>query len=170
TMIFCPIPGTYVVAQIDVEATLGPFNDLEAVVAAADLRPKKYLLYLHTPLQLPFPGGGPFKYFAYLVGPGPRPDEPDNFITSDMCVPIYPNTKHPSGRPPVHASPEFPVPNCCHWFGPDYECDVRVIEGVFPEEETTKLPGKGHVRMEICIGEDLQRAYDAKLDHEEAVS
>ncbi|KAI0645081.1 hypothetical protein C8Q79DRAFT_1119835 [Trametes meyenii] len=168
-MIFCPLPGTYVVGQIDIEATLEPLKDPDALAAASRIKPKKYLLYLHTPLQLPFPGGGPYKYLVHMVGPDPRPAEPENFVTSDMCIPIYPNTNHPTGRPPIHASPEFPVSKCCHWIGFDLERKVRVVEGVFPEEETTSLPGKGHVRMEICGGEDLQRIYDAKLACEETL-
>ncbi|KAI0645084.1 hypothetical protein C8Q79DRAFT_1011193 [Trametes meyenii] len=53
----------------------------------------------------------------------------------------------------------------CHWVGPDLECDVRVIEGVFPEEEATTLPAREHVKMEACYGEDLWRCENARLDH-----
>ena len=43
-----------------------------------------------------------------------------------MCTPIFPNTDHPAGRPPVHTEPPFPFTNCCHWFGPGMVLEVRV--------------------------------------------
>ena len=65
-------------------------------------------------------------YVAALIGPGLRDAIPEEFITPDMCTPIFPNTDHPAGRPPVHTEPPFPFANCCHWFGPDMDLEVRV--------------------------------------------
>ena len=46
-MLFFPLPGTYVVAQVDIDATLLALNpDKEALDAAGALQPKKYLVYL----------------------------------------------------------------------------------------------------------------------------
>ena len=46
-MLFFPLPGTYVVAQVDIDATLLALNpDQEALDAAGALQPKKYLVYL----------------------------------------------------------------------------------------------------------------------------
>ncbi|KAI0350638.1 hypothetical protein OH77DRAFT_1524768 [Trametes cingulata] len=164
-MIFCPLPGTYVVAQIDVQATLAGVEDPTAFAAASGMQPRKYLVYLHTPLQLPCPGGGPYKYLAYFVGPDPRPDEPENFITSDMCIPIYPNTNHPTGRAPVHPETLFPFTNCSHWVGWDLERKVRVLEGNYPDELSVKLSSRQHVDMESYCGEDLTRSHQAKMKH-----
>ncbi|KAI0350636.1 hypothetical protein OH77DRAFT_1439750 [Trametes cingulata] len=162
-MTYCPLPGTYVVAQIDVQATLAGLDDAKALAAATRLEPKKYLVYLHTILRLPYPGGGPYKYLAYLVGPDPRPEEPENFITSDMYIPIFPNTNHPAGRAPVRPNSPFPFPNCSHWVGWDMERQIRVVEGVYPEERAIKLPSEEHVDMEEYCGDDLIRSHSMKV-------
>ncbi|KAI0365059.1 hypothetical protein BV20DRAFT_955037 [Pilatotrama ljubarskyi] len=163
-MSFAPLPGTYAVAQIDVQATLAGLEDEKALSAASRLETKKYLIYLHTPLQLPYPGSGPWKYLAYFVGPDPRPEEPENFITSDMCIPIFPNTNHPTGREPVRPNSPFPFPNCSHWVGWDLERKVRVLEGHYPAEQSVKLPPNEHVDMEDYCGDDLTRSHRMKVD------
>lgn len=43
-----------------------------------------------------------------LAGLGMPKDEPEQFITSDMCVPIFPATEHPAGRRPSRPTKPFP--------------------------------------------------------------
>lgn len=47
---FFPLPDTYAVAQVDVEATLSGISDLDrrARAAAKLIKPAKALVYLHT--------------------------------------------------------------------------------------------------------------------------
>ena len=66
------------------------------------------------------------KFHVYLVGAGLCPGNPAEYVTLDMCTPIFPNTSHPSGRTPVVPVPTFPFSNCYHWIGPDMVRTVRV--------------------------------------------
>lgn len=45
-MTFFPLPGTYLVAEIDVEKTLQGLNDPSANAAAAGIRTTKCIVYL----------------------------------------------------------------------------------------------------------------------------
>ncbi|KAI8971027.1 hypothetical protein BD414DRAFT_229546 [Trametes punicea] len=148
---FFPMPGTYVLAQLDVKATLATLNDPIAEAQGASLQAAKCIIYLHTIFDLPFPDNAHFKYGAYIVGPGLRPAVPERCITSDMCVPIFPNVYHPSGsRAPVRPSPDFPFANCYHWNGTDMHVEVRAIneERDYEPEEGIKLPVAQYLAME----------------------
>lgn len=72
---------------------------------------------------------------VFLVGAGLRPEDPDNNVTPDMCVPIYPASQHPHGRAPVRTDPCFPFDNCYHWFGDDMAIQIRVKAGRFTTVE-----------------------------------
>ena len=66
-------------------------------------------------------------YGAYLVGKGLRPAKPRLGLSSEMCVPIQPNTAdHPTRRPALRAKPDFPFSGCCVWSGADVELHVRI--------------------------------------------
>lgn len=105
--------------------------------------------------ELPAPRKHDFKYFVFIVGPGLRPDNPDDSYTADMCMPIYPNVSHSAGRPPVRPDPDFPFSNCYHWFGPDMELNIRVKNdeykyGLIAQvPQFTKLPTDQYVDMEM---------------------
>lgn len=64
-----------------------------------------------------------------------------------MCIPIFPNETHPSGRPALRTQPAFPYSGCYIWTFA--ETDVRVVsraEGWKPEEAVL-LPGSQRVKM-----------------------
>ena len=48
-------------------------------------------------------------------------------ITSDMCIPIYPNEVHPTGRSALRTEPVFPFSNCYHWAFSNIDVRVRTV-------------------------------------------
>lgn len=115
-------------------------------------------------LSLPFPDNATFKYAAHLIGPGLRPEDPERCLTSDMCIPIFPNTYHPAAdRESLEPrTGPFPFSNCYHWFGPDMIYDLRVWnDGKFyTEEQRVSLPASQQVRLEHIRSRDVWRAFD----------
>ncbi|EIW54191.1 uncharacterized protein TRAVEDRAFT_51911 [Trametes versicolor FP-101664 SS1] len=167
-MTFFPMPCLYAVIEIDVEKTLLPLNDPIASAAGAAIKTTKCIVYLDVLLQLPFPGNSTFKYMVHLVGPGLRPEDPEYCFTPDMCIPIYPNTQHPSGtREPLRPQPSFPFANCYHWIGPDVVMDLRIWSDGrrYTPEERVSLPPLQHVDMEYIRAHDISksaRTWEAK--------
>ncbi|RDX48660.1 hypothetical protein OH76DRAFT_1404589 [Lentinus brumalis] len=157
---FCPLPGAYGVAQINVEASLDGVADPKTLEAAQGLGRAKCLIYFCTCLQLPFPESPSCKYTTYLVGPGPRPNDPARYSTADMCVPIFPCVDHPTNRPAVRPNGPFPFSNCYHWTGLGMERRVRVAIRDYTEYDNGKvasLPGIQHIDMDECFSEDFAK-------------
>ncbi|KAJ8462579.1 hypothetical protein ONZ51_g10812 [Trametes cubensis] len=157
---FFPLPGTYVVAQIDVDATLSALHDPVANAEGRKIRTTQCILYLRSIRRLPFPDHTTFKYMAYVVGPGLRPAVPEWCLTSDMCTPIYPNTSHPSGtREAVRPEPSFPFSNCYHWHGRDVQVEVRVMNDgqSYAKDERISLSAEEHYHMDDHRIEDMRR-------------
>lgn len=104
---------------------------------------------------------------VHLIGPGLRPEVPELCITSEMCLPIFPNTFHPSGqRQPLQPRPMFPFTNCYHWFGPDMLMDIRVWndDTEYPKEDRTVLPGEQHADMDQYRGRDIWKSVCARRE------
>lgn len=98
---------------------------------------------------------------VHLVGPGLRPEDPKYCFTPDMCIPIYPNTQHPSGtREPLRPTPSFPFGNCYHWIGPDVVMDLRIWSDGrrYTPEERVSLPPLQHVDMEYIRAHDISKS------------
>lgn len=116
-------------------------------------------------LRLPFPEDTTFKYASQLVGPGLRPEDPARCLTSEMCLPIFPNTYHPSaGREALQPrTGPFPFSNCYHWFGPDMVFDMRLWNNghSYTAEERVSLSASEQVRLERIRSGDVWRAFDA---------
>ncbi len=71
-----------------------------------------------------------------LLSKGLPKDDPDRFITSDMSVPVLPNTSNPLSRPPLEPSMPLPWPDCYHPTQSRTQCRVFndvVIGGAWPE-------------------------------------
>ncbi|EIW54204.1 uncharacterized protein TRAVEDRAFT_51921 [Trametes versicolor FP-101664 SS1] len=164
-MTFFPLPGTYVVAELEVEKTLASLADPLANAAASTIKPTKCIVYLNFVLRHPSPDHATFKYTASVVGPGLRPEDPEFCLTRDMCVPIFPNMHHPSAdRAPVQPRPgPFPFGNCYHWFGGGTALDLRVLNDGqrYTEQEWVALPASEQDRLERLRSGDAWRAYDA---------
>ncbi|KAL1937880.1 hypothetical protein VTO73DRAFT_12773 [Trametes versicolor] len=168
-MLFFPLPGTYAIVKLDVERTLQPLDDPIANAAGAEIKTTKSIVYLDMILQLPFPEDETFRYMAYLIGPGLRPENPKLCITPDMCIPIYPNTQHPvEDRETLRSDPPFPFGNCYHWFGPDMWLDLRIVNDGrdYSAETRTMLPPDQHVKMVGIQGRDIWRSICTQKDRD----
>ncbi|EIW54175.1 uncharacterized protein TRAVEDRAFT_132051, partial [Trametes versicolor FP-101664 SS1] len=75
------------------------------------------------------PGMPWFSYIATPIATGLRLPAVQNAITSDMCIPIYPNEEHPTGRAPLCTIPEFPFSNSYHWIQLGMDVRVRAKPG-----------------------------------------
>lgn len=54
-------------------------------------------------------------YKIELLRQGPTPEMSERFMTSDMCVPVLPNTAHhPLDRSPLQPTVPLPWPDCYH--------------------------------------------------------
>lgn len=118
-------------------------------------------------LQLPFPDDVTFKYMVYLVGPGLHPEDPELCITSDMCIPISPNTQHPfADREALKSNPPFPYHNCYHWLGPDMWLDLRICNDGrdYSLAPRTQLPAIEHVELGSVGGQDMWRSICARKE------
>lgn len=116
-------------------------------------------------LRLPFPEDTTFKYAAQLIGLGLRPEDPARCLTSEMCLPIFPNTYHPSAdREALQPrTGPFPFSNCYHWLGPDMVFDMRLWNNgqSYTAEERVSLPASEQVRLEGIRSRDVWKAFDA---------
>ncbi|OSC96647.1 hypothetical protein PYCCODRAFT_1440926 [Trametes coccinea BRFM310] len=145
---FCPDFQRYAVIQMDPVGMVKHFDDPIALSAAQAMRPRKYLVYLDYPLDLPTPSNPWYRYIVNPIGTTLRPEDSGRGITSDMVIPIYPNTFHPNGdRPPVRTYPPFPFPNCFHWIKSGVT--VRVRRKATRYDDTNAYKITFQQRMEI---------------------
>ncbi|KAM5537936.1 hypothetical protein V8D89_008412 [Ganoderma adspersum] len=162
----CPVPHTYVAAQIDIQASIRNLDPL-AQEAAQAIKPAKCLLYLYDALRYPLTGI-PTTFETYIVCPSLRAEDPDNGFTADMCIPIFPNTAHPNNRPAVLPRTRFPFFNCCHWAY--FDVLLRVSSGEFPgldDPRLVRLAAGEQARMDRLLTKDLTTAILAKRERQE---
>ncbi|KAJ3000244.1 hypothetical protein NUW54_g3843 [Trametes sanguinea] len=126
-IVYSPSPGTYVVMRLNPVETVRHLDDPIAYKEAQEMGPKSHLVILELERALPFPNRPWYRFDVHSIAPCVRDAEPQKGLTSDMCIPIFPNTYHPNGRAPVRPEPEglFPYSNCYHWYQP-VETAVRI--------------------------------------------
>ncbi|KAI0774871.1 hypothetical protein BD413DRAFT_611862 [Trametes elegans] len=136
------------------------YEDPIALAAAQAMRPKKYLAYLSLPIDLPTPTYPWFRFEVSLIANTLRAEDVEQGVTSDMVIPIYPNTHHPNTpRQPIYTVPQFPFPNCYHWVRNDV-C-VRIRRKVVPYDDSAAI--KVSVVQHMAIDEGFYDDYD-RLD------
>ncbi|TBU27864.1 hypothetical protein BD311DRAFT_664431, partial [Dichomitus squalens] len=166
TTLYCPVPGTYGIAQLDIEATIEHL-DSEAREAAKHVKPAQCFIYFYLATEFPLPSRPWTRYITYIVGPGLRAVDQDNCFTPEMCVPIFPATKHPNQRAPLYPETPFPFTNCYHWAYTDLL--LRVSTGEYPCEDdprVTMLPAGEHLRLDALLTEDLEAAMIARRERD----
>ncbi|KAI0327914.1 hypothetical protein GY45DRAFT_1073239 [Cubamyces sp. BRFM 1775] len=152
---YSPSPGAYAVIRLNPVEMVKPFQDPESIAQAQAMETRLYLVYIHWEMALPFPDQPWYRFEILPIAPTLRPEDPPLGITSDMCIPIYPNVSHPTGRAPLHPEPEglFPYNNCYHWFETTATVRVRARAEEFDETHAVTLPAMGYVKMQQAFME-----------------
>ncbi|RPD57933.1 hypothetical protein L226DRAFT_616137 [Lentinus tigrinus ALCF2SS1-7] len=162
--VFAPTVRTYAAIRMDPQAMVEDHNDPEALKEAQLMSPKTYLVFVHMAVSLPWPGNSYFEYRVSPIAPRLRAEKPQSGITSDMAVPIYPSTSHPSGRPPVHTDPQFPFSNCYHWLKCFVDVHVRANLELFDHDEAVVLPAPSYHALQDAFSQDNKRIADTLKD------
>ncbi|OSC96640.1 hypothetical protein PYCCODRAFT_1261580 [Trametes coccinea BRFM310] len=137
------------------------FDDAKATAEALKMHTKPHLIMLKMERALPFPDQPWYRFDVISIAPCLRTEEPEKGLTADMCIPIFPNTAHPTGRVPLQPDPEgrFPYGNCYYWSLP-VRTDVRVRARPeeFDETNAVSLSAFTRSKMEFTfLKEDLQK-------------
>ena len=85
-----------------------------------------------------------------------------------MCVPIFPNEAHPTGRAPVRPTSLFPYDNCYHWASMKMELRIHAREEGFETTEAIRLGGRDMVDMTSLFSSDRGRGKRALLARQQA--
>ncbi|KAI0800154.1 hypothetical protein C8Q74DRAFT_1363938 [Fomes fomentarius] len=143
TVVFAPLPGRYAVMRVNPTATLEQYGYEDLLAAAAkDIQPKSYLQ-----LTLPFPNKPWYPMRVSPIAPCLGPIDDKTGMTADMCIPIYPNTNHPTARAPVHTEAEFPYNNCYHWSRAQLNVRIRCPPEMFDIDHAVKLPVTSKIEL-----------------------
>ncbi|KAH9889315.1 hypothetical protein C8Q73DRAFT_653752 [Cubamyces lactineus] len=150
----CPGSFQYAVVRMDPVAMVEHYQDPIAMAEARALPSRKYLAYLDLPLDLPLHESAWFRFQISLIGTTLRPEEPDRGITSDMAIPIYPNSDHPHGRDPLKPETPFPFHHCYHWIENTTTVRIRRRDDLYDDGDAVKLGTRQHLAMERMFSDD----------------
>ena len=98
---------------------------------------------------LPWPDQPWYRFEIEPIATTLRPEDEAQGITSDMCIPIFPNTNHPNGRESLQPSPEglFPYDSCYHWFQPKLvDVRIRARPELFDETNAVSVSVRTRIR------------------------
>ncbi|KAI0629489.1 hypothetical protein C8Q77DRAFT_291306 [Trametes polyzona] len=167
---FCPVPQYFAVMQMDPVGMVKQYHDDPIALAQARaIRPKKYLVYLLLPMELSTPTKPWFRYEVWPIATTLRPEDKEKGITSDMVVPIYPNTSHPKGRPPVPTDTPFPFPNCYFWIDSGVVVRIRRNAIRYEFSDTPAISALEDIRLPGRFIEDRLRMAAFRRNREEAL-
>ncbi|KAI0328986.1 hypothetical protein GY45DRAFT_1253846 [Cubamyces sp. BRFM 1775] len=161
---FCPMPHRYAAIRIDPVTMVEHLDDPIALAAAHAMETRTYLVYIEEELELPFPGKPWYQFCVCPIGTSLRLADPENRLSPDMCIPIYPNERHPGKRPGVVTEPIFPYDNCYHWIDFRVYVRVRARPERFEDGNAVRLPPKQQGKMHRLWDEDRHRAVSRGLD------
>ncbi|KAI9067479.1 hypothetical protein FKP32DRAFT_265828 [Trametes sanguinea] len=156
---FCPAAFQFAVIRLDPVVMVEHFDDPIATAEARALGTKKYLVYLDTGVDMPFPTNRWFRFEVRLIGTTLHPEDPANGITSDMVLPIFPNTNHPSGRTTIDPEDSFPFSNCYFWLAGTVEVRIRNKGDMYDNSRAVKLWPMDHVAIELGFSGDFRRVH-----------
>ncbi|KAI0664048.1 hypothetical protein C8Q70DRAFT_215498 [Cubamyces menziesii] len=156
-LFYSPSPRSYAVIRLDPVGMVRPFNDAQALLEAQAMQPKPYLIYLRMERALPWPDQPWYRFEIEPIATTLRPEDEARGITSDMCIPIFPNTNHPAARESLQPSPEglFPYDNCYHWFQAKL-VDVRIKARpeLFDETNAVSISVRTRIRTLLRLWEE----------------
>ncbi|KAK0500910.1 hypothetical protein EDD18DRAFT_1146530 [Armillaria luteobubalina] len=130
--------GEYVAFKLDPVASLTALNDPEVTKVCEALENKTYVFCVTYLLSFPLPGVEYISVSMTLLSKGLPSADPERFITSDMSVPVLPNSSSSCSplRPPLGPLLPLPWPDCYHPTQARTRCRVRndvTIDGEWPE-------------------------------------
>ncbi|VDB91451.1 unnamed protein product [Peniophora sp. CBMAI 1063] len=134
-----PSAGDFVVCSIDPEASVAHLDE-EARLAARKLPTRRYVAFIMQSIGVCF-GHEPINAFRFTfvrqgVPPATQAGQP---VFQDHCIPILPNTFHPTGRKPLCPAHPLPWRDCYIDSSLDFNLlDVRVT--ATPRDYTVVLP------------------------------
>ena len=112
-------------------------------------------------MELPLPGQSWYGFNVCPVGPSLRAVDERLGFDSDMCVPIFPNETHPTGRRAIRPDGKFPYDNCYHWSLSEMDIRVAASPDEFDISIAVKLDAGEDDRRERLYCEDLCRQREA---------
>ncbi|KAK0234009.1 hypothetical protein IW262DRAFT_127323 [Armillaria fumosa] len=130
--------GEYIAFKLDPVASLKALNDPEVTKSCEGLETITYVSCVTYLLSFPLSGVQYISVSMALLSNCLPKDDPDRFITSDMSVPVLPNTSSPLSRPPLKPSTPLPWPDCYHPTQSRTQCRVLndvVIGGGWPKSK-----------------------------------
>lgn len=116
------------------------------------------LLPCSQELDLPWLDKPWYRFDVLLIGPHLPPANAARGFTPDMCIPIYPNARHPTIRAPLHTETPFPFSNCYHWIENNIHVLVRSRPEGFDETNAIQISGKTEGSMGRTFTDDYLRA------------
>ena len=119
---------------------------------------------------MPLAGQPWYGFNVCPVGPSLREVDERLGFDSDMCVPIFPNEAHPTGRRPVRPDGRFPYDNCYHWAGLDMDVRVHARKAGFDDARAVRLPPCDWVDLSSVLDLDQGRAMCKRFAYQQAVS
>ncbi|KAI0692637.1 hypothetical protein C8T65DRAFT_586463 [Cerioporus squamosus] len=165
-MLDFPRSDTFAVVRMDPVAMVQHLNDPEALRAAEALSPQSYLVYLHRHNPLCIGGPPPWHGFdIYPIATSLRPPNEDDYVTPEMCTPIFPNSTHPEDRTPLRTLPAFPFDNCYFWSGVKMKIRICPRPEGFKWDDAMRLPmgpGGDYLRWTNYEREDAGRQFRAR--------
>ena len=115
---------------------------------------------------LPLPDQPWYGYIVRPIAPSLRVQDYPRGLTSDMAIPIAPNTSHPNSRAPIQPDTRpFPFSNCYFWFR--YELLLRVIPRPverFDHSNAVELGARKTNELATQFNEDYIRSEETLRD------
>jgi hypothetical protein len=106
-------------------------------------------------------------YQIDLLRQGPTPKSSEDFVESDMCVAVLPNTTGYSlERPPLQPTTPLPWPDCYH--SSFDTAIIRVVTRRAPLTEAVRLPAEEMKRQIYYQVIDQARVHDLRHAHQAA--
>ena len=110
------------------------------------------------------------KYCRFRIKPiatGLRPVDPAQGITSDMVMPIHPNTECLKGRTPIVSYPPFPFDNCFFWVESQMSVRVKVNRKGYEDGQAFTIGARGDLTRAGCWTDDFERI-DSFVENQQA--
>ncbi|OSX60842.1 hypothetical protein POSPLADRAFT_1145686, partial [Postia placenta MAD-698-R-SB12] len=155
TIEFDPTRGIYLALWLDPVKMAECVDNPRVRAAARKLSPRKYIAHVDANLDFPMPDRPWHRSVIRFVGMGMPEDQPDQQITSDMCVPIYPASRHPTGREPLRLSQSFPFANCYQYS--HVSATVRISTELRDYRDAISLPVSEILRYYRLLDEDRSK-------------